>query len=218
MWRSLRIAACTFTATLVLSGLALAQYDYDGDRDRDRDRDNNNDRYERADSGASQQYGYQNGYKDGVGKGRHEGREHDPNDYLTPDWHKASHGYQRWMGSQGAYQHAYREGYSRGFRDGYQEVAGGYNSQQRLRRAEDGWRTSYDEDGGNVANRFGYEDGAEAAREDIEHRKSYNASPRGRFGGRDDGYRREFGNKDRYKAEYTAGYRAGYDSVMSHRY
>ncbi|MFY9558837.1 MAG: hypothetical protein WAQ52_01265 [Terriglobales bacterium] len=57
-----------------------------------------------------------------------------------------------------------------------------------------------------------------AAREDIEHHKRYNSKPRGRFGGRDHGYRREFGSKDRYKAEYTAGSYSGYDSVMRHRY
>jgi hypothetical protein len=212
MWRTIRMTACTLSAALALSGLALAQYDYGRGSDRD------NDDY-RRDSGQADQYGYQNGYNDGVGKGRHEGREHDPNDYQTPDWRKASHGYQRWMGSQGAYQHAYREGYSNGFRAGYEETAGGrYDRSRGNGWQHDGWRVGYEGDSGNVANRFGYEDGSEAAREDLEHRKSYNSSPRGRFGGRDDGYRREFGSKDRYRAEYTAGYRAGYDSVMRRRY
>lgn len=209
MWRTMRMAAYTLTATVGLSGLALAQYDRDGDRDD----------YYRRDSGQAQQYGYQNGYNDGVGKGRHEGRERDRNDYQTPDWRHASRGYKSWMGSQDVYQRAYREGYSNGFRAGYDEVAGNW---QRGRRAygwnNDGWRTGYDGDSSNVANRFGYQDGAEAAREDIYHRKEYNSKPRGRFGDRDRGYLREFGNKDRYKAEYTAGYRAGYDSVMRRNY
>jgi hypothetical protein len=209
MWRTMmRTAACALAATLALSGFALAQ------RDRDYDDD---DHYGRGDRGQAQQYGYQNGYNDGVGKGRHEGRERDPNDYQTPDWRQATRGYQRRMGSVEVYQRAYREGYSNGFRAGYEEVA------ERGRDRSygwqgDGWRSGYDVDGASVANRFGYEDGAEAAREDIEHRKKYNSKPRGRFDDRDHGYRRDFGSKDRYKAEYTAGYRAGYDSVMQRRY
>jgi hypothetical protein len=83
------------------------------------------------------------------------------------------------------------------------------------------WRGAYDPNRigyGDTAHRFGVEDGSTVAREDIEHRKPYNSKPRGRFGDRDHGYRREYGSKDRYKAEYTDGYRAGYDSVMGHRY
>src|SRR5438552_1708870 len=75
-----------------------------------------------------------------------------------------------------------------------------------------------DDNGSNVAQHSGYEDGEQAAREDIEHRKDYNSKPRGRFGDRDHGYRREFGSRDLYKSEYTAGYRAGYDAVMRQRY
>jgi hypothetical protein len=204
MWRTMRLAACALTATLALSGIALAQYD----RDRD-------DGFYRRDSGPSQQYGYQNGYNDGVNNGRHEGRERDPHDYQTPDWRKATHGYKGWMGSKDAYASSYRDGYRSGFRAGYDEVAGSWHGGRgSYGWQSEGWRNGYDAGGENVADRVGYQDGAEAAREDIYHRKEYNSKPRGRFGGRDDGYRREFGSKDRYKDEYTAGYRAGYDSVM----
>jgi len=207
MGQTTRMAAYGLAATLALSGLAAAQRDRDDDgyyRDRD--------------TAQARSYGYQNGYSDGVEKGRHEGRERDPNDYQTPDWRQATRGYQRWMGPVELYQREYQEGYSNGFRSGYAEVAERWRDGDRDDRHHDGWRSGYDPNGGNVANRFGYEDGAEAAREDIEHRKPYNSKPRGRFGGRDRGYRREFGSKDRYKAEYTSGYHAGYDSVMRRRY
>jgi len=209
MWRTMRAAAFALTATLALSGFALAQYDRDGDRD--------DDGYYRRDGGQARQYGYQSGYNDGIGKGRHEGRENDPNDYQTPDYRRATRGYQRWMGPVEFYQRAYQEGYSNGFRAGYQETANRGRDRDDYRDngwQNTGWRGGYDADGGNVANRWGYQDGAEAAREDIQHRKEYNSKPRGRFGDRDRGYRREFGSRDRYKAEYTSGYRAGYDSVM----
>ena len=123
------------------------------------------------------------------------------------------------MGPVDVYQRAYQEGYSNGFRSGYAELAGD-GRYRAYGWQHDGWRTGYgnDDNGSNVAQHSGYEDGEQAAREDIEHRKDYNSKPRGRFGDRDHGYRREFGSRDLYKSEYTAGYRAGYDAVMRQRY
>ncbi len=206
MWRTMRMAALALSATLALSGLALAQHDYDNDRD---------DHYRGGDQ--AQRYGYDRGYHDGVDKGRHEGREHDPSDYRTPDWRQATRGYERWMGPVELYQRGYQEGYQNGFGAGYRETArgrgdGDHDRDDRWRN--EGWRTGYDADWASVANRAGYDDGRTAAREDRERGKSYNSKPRGRFGDRLDGYRREYGSKDRYRAEYTAGYRQGYDSVM----
>jgi len=210
MGQMMRMASYALAATLALSGFAFAQ----------RDRDDDDDHYRRDDTAQARQYGYQNGYNDGVGKGRHEGRERDPNDYQTPDWRQAMRGYQRWMGPADLYQRAYQEGYRNGFRSGYEQVAehGRDRDRDYSWQQHDGWRMGYDQNWGDAANRFGYEDGAVAAREDIEHRKSYNSEPRGRFGHRDHGYQHEFGSKDRYKDQYTSGYRAGYDSVMGRRY
>jgi hypothetical protein len=210
MWRTMRMAACALAATLALSGFALAQRDHDYDDD---------DRYGQGDTGQARQQGYQNGYRDGVDKGRHEGREGDANDYHIPDYRQSSRGYRSWMGPLEVYQRGYQNGYSNGFRSGYEQVARGGRGIDRDRGwgnndwGHGGWRTGYDPNGSTIANRFGYEDGAEAAREDIQHRKEYNSKPRGRFGDRDHGYRHEFGSRDRYKAEYTAGYRSGYDAI-----
>jgi len=209
MWRTLRLAGLALSTTLAVSGLAWTQ-DYDHDRD---------DGYRRGDTNQTRQYGYDRGYRDGIDKGRHEGRERDPFDYQTPDWHKATRGYARWMGPVDLYERGYQEGYQNGFSTGYREVAGdGRDGNRDYRWRDEGWRTGYDQDWASTANRYGYEDGRTAAREDIEHGKRYNSKPRGRFGDRLDGYRREYGSKDRYRAEYTAGYHAGYDSVMRHRY
>ncbi len=206
MWRTMRTAAYATALTLVMSGFALAH-------------DDDDDYYRQGDTAQARQYGYQKGYNDGISKGRHEGRERDPNDYRTPDWRQATRGYKGWMGPVESYERGYQEGYSNGFRSGYEEVSQRWRDGYRGDAWQhEGWRTGYDPNWENVANRFGYEDGAEAAREDIDHRKPYNSKPRGRFGDRDRGYRREFGSKDRYKAEYTAGYHAGYDSVMRRRY
>src|SRR5712671_1803638 len=208
MWRTMRVAAYALAATVALTGFALAQ------RDRDDDGDEG---YYRQDYGnQARQYGYQNGYNEGVQKGRHEGRERDANDYQTPEGRQATRGYQRWMGSVEMYQRAYQQGYRNGFRSGYEQVAqNGYNGYRGNAWESDGWRTGYDGDG--VAYRFGQQDGAQAAREDIYNRKGYNSNPRGRFEDRDHGYRRDLGSRDRYRDQYSTGYRSGYDSVMRNR-
>jgi hypothetical protein len=194
MFRIAKIATYMLAVTLGMSGSTLAQY-----RDSD-------DYYGPGNPSQARQYGYQNGYRDGARHGQHEGREHDPNDHRTPEWRETTRGYRSWMGPVDWYQRGYEEGYNNGFRNAYRAAAGWGEGD-----GDDG-RSFRWSDGSDLAYRFGYEDGSIAARSDIERGKSYNSKPRGRYDDRDHGYRREYGSKDRYKAEYTNGYRAGYDA------
>jgi len=52
------------------------------------------------------------------------------------------------------------------------------------------------------------------AREDVYKNKRFNSNPRGKYDDRDHGYRREYGDKNSYKAQYTSGYRDGYESAF----
>ncbi len=212
MWRTMRIAAYTLAVTLVLSGFVLA-----------RDDDDDNGYYRQGNPAQARQYGYQNGYRDGMSQGRHEGQEHDPYDYQTPDWRQATRGFQNWMGPVNWYQRGYQDGYSNGFRYGFQSVSRGSGDNDGDDRSYGNWRRSgYDPNwgayGGNAGYQFGYQDGSQVAREDIQKGKPYNPNPRGKYDDCDRGYRREFGSKDQYKAQYANGYRAGYQSVMGNRY
>ena len=202
MTRTMRMAAYALAVTLILGGVALAH-----------DRDDDDDYYRQGNPAQARQYGYQNGYNDGARHGRHEGREHDPNDYQTPDWRQATRGYKNWMGPVQWYQRGYQEGYSDGFRNAYRSAAGWGDGDSDDGRVRGGWRG-----GDDVAYRIGYDDGSIVARSDIEKGKRYNSKPRGRYDDCDHGYRREYGDKNEYKAEYTNGYRAGYDAVMRNRY
>ena len=56
---------------------------------------------------------------------------------------------------------------------------------------------------GDMGYRIGYQDGMSQAREDAYRNKPFNPNPRGKYDDRDHGYRREFGNKSSYKAQYT---------------
>lgn len=203
MRRQLQAATLAVSLVLALGSVSLAQ-----------DRDD----YYRGGSAQARQYGYDNGFHDGQRKGQHEGRENDPFDYRTPDWHQASHGYKSWMGPLSLFQDGYQQGYREGFRSGFLSERPGF-------------REDRDRDGGYRGNGFfgsrresrvaydnGYQDGVTMAREDIYKNKRFNAEPRSRFGGRDDGYSRGYGDKNVYKAEYTDGYRAGYEATFNRRY
>ena len=217
MWRTVRMAAFALSVTLLLSGFALAQ-DYDDGR------------YYRGsgDSSQARQYGYQNGYRDGVNRGREEGRERDRYDGRDVDWRHSTRGYKSWMGPVNIYQSAYRDGYHNGFREGYQSASRGrwgngrydsYNRDEGYYRNDSynpGWNGGYGY-GNRDAYNIGFQDGSTVAREDLYKRKPYNPDPRGKYDHRDRGYRREYGDKNSYRATYSEGYRAGYERVMNRR-
>ena len=208
MLRTMRMTAFALAMTLLLSGFALAYDD--------------NDRYFYGAGSGSQarQYGYQNGYRDGVNRGRHEGREHDRYDGREVDWRQSTRGYQSWMGPVNLYRSAYQDGYRNGFQEAYRSASrdNGYYRDGSYRDGSynPGWyRGGY---GSREAYDFGFQDGAAVAREDQYKRKPYNPEPRGKYDDRDHGYRREYGDKNAYRATYSEGYRAGYQRTMNHRY
>jgi hypothetical protein len=203
MTRQIKFAALLTMMTLVLGGLARAQ------------RDDDDYYYQRGNGDQGRQYGYQNGYRDGVKQGRHEGRENDPEDFRVPDASQASRGYRDWMGPIWVYQNGYRDGYRAGFRTGY-------NNESRVWGDRDGDSDdfpavysggSYGGPGFDRPYQIGFQDGASVAGEDAARGKPYNARPRGRYDDEDHGYSSAYGNKSAYKAQYTNGYRAGYEST-----
>lgn len=197
--RAVLAAALAATITLGLSSFAAAQYDDD-------------DRYYQGGSGEqARQYGYQSGYRDGYWKGQHEGRENDPGDINVRDLREATHGYQPWMGPVWYFRDGYRNGYRNGFRAGYQAGNSGWSRDDDARYYPN---SGYGQQYGASAYQIGYQDGASVAREDAAYGKPYNPRPRGRYDDMDHGYRREYGNKGAYKAQYANGYREGYQSAI----
>ena len=209
MPRQVRMAVLAIATIMALGGLSLAQY-HDGDDDG----------YYQNDLRQARHYGYQQGYRDGVTKGRHEGRENDPNDHQDPNWRQSTRGYEQWMGPIEDFQDGYRAGYQNGFRSGYRSMNGGWRDPDRDMDEPPYNRGGYvyDQSGygsaGNMGYRIGLQDGMSQAREDTFKNKPFNANPRGKYDDRDHGYRREYGDKNSYRAEYTDGYRAGYESAF----
>jgi hypothetical protein len=208
MPRQIRMAALAIAVIVTFSGFSLAQHH------------NDDDGYYQGDFGQARQYGYQQGHRDGYDKGRHEGRENDPNDFQDPNWRQAARGYQQWMGPLDVYQNAYRAGYENGFRAGYESLNRAWNNgdgdrdEGRYNRGGYVYGQSGSGYGGNMGYSTGYLDGMSQARDDMYKNKPFNANPRGKYDDRDHGYRREYGDKNSYKAQYSDGYRAGYASAF----
>jgi hypothetical protein len=202
MTRTVRTAALAVTFILGLSLAGMAQHDYDDGY------------YRGGDQNQARQYGYQNGYRDGVARGREEGLENDRFDYRTPDGRQSLRGYEGWMGPAGAFQRGYQEGYRLGLSSGYDAVSNrrGDHDHDADDRGYSGLWGYGDGRFSSPAYNIGYQDGAQVAREDIQNGKRFNSTPRSRYDDRDHGYRREYGSKDRYKSIYTDGYRAGYEA------
>ena len=160
MLRKLSMAACAVAVTMVLSSFAVAQY-----RDDDDYYGNQNN------AAQARQYGYQSGYRDGIAKGRHEGRENDPTDFRSREWESASRGYQPWMGPLSLFRLGYREGYRAGFQAGYQNVQRGWgdgDADDNVRIYDRGsYRYNQPWFRGNGGYNIGYQDGASVARQDV---------------------------------------------------
>lgn len=202
MRRQMRMAALGVSILLAFGTLTLAQ---------------DADDYYHGNVARARQYGYDNGFRDGERRGRHEGKENDPFDYHTPDWHQATHGYKNWMGPVNAFQNGYQQGYAEGFRSGFLSERPGWRGDGDGDR-DDRYRGGVHGSNHGIAYDTGYQDGVTVAREDLYNNKRFDPNPRGRYDDRDHGYRREYGDKNTYKTEYTDGYGAGYQATFGGRY
>lgn len=202
MRRQMKMAALGVSILLAFGTLTLAQ---------------DADDYYYGNVARARQYGYDNGFRDGERRGRHEGKENDPFDYHTPDWHQATRGYKNWMGPVNAFQSGYQQGYAEGFRSGFLSERPGWGGDGDGDR-DDRYRGGVHGSNNGIAYDTGYQDGVTVAREDLYNNKRFDPNPRGRYDDRDHGYRREYGDKNTYKAEYTDGYRTGYQATFGGRY
>jgi hypothetical protein len=106
----------------VLMGLALAGPATASAQSRDI--------YERGDyryQTYSGRAGFDNGYEDGLKRGRHDGDNRDRYDVARDNRYRdGDHGYKRSYGSLSDYVHSYRRGYEQGYSDGYAPYAARY--------------------------------------------------------------------------------------------
>ena len=84
--------------------------------------------------------GYDNGYEDGLKRGRHDGDRGDRFDVSRDSKYRdGDHGYKRSYGPRSEYVRAYRQGYERGYRDGFAPYAYAGRGRSRGYYGRDGY-------------------------------------------------------------------------------
>lgn len=97
-----------------------------------------NDRYGYPNSGSNRVYGnnsvaYDNGYRDGLEKGREDARDRDSYDPVRHSWYRSGdRGYKNRYGTRDQYKLVYRDGFEAGYDQAYRNNArGGYSYPNR---------------------------------------------------------------------------------------
>jgi hypothetical protein len=112
-----RIASRSRDARVVYGGNTGGR---DREWDRDADRDPRDARYESRYPYRVSSLPYENGYRDGLEKGRQDARDRDSFDPVRHGrYRSADRGYERSLGSKDDYKLVYRDGFEAGYREGY---------------------------------------------------------------------------------------------------
>jgi hypothetical protein len=91
-----------------------------------RDRRGNDDYldYRRDSRSYASRPAFQNGYRDGLTKGREDAEDRDRFDVTRHSWYRsATRGYESWYGGRNDYQAIYRQGFEAGYAEGYRVYA-----------------------------------------------------------------------------------------------
>ena len=198
MWTFKRLipAALISAATIAVAPACASQvYGYHGGNTREMER--------RA---------YDNGYRDGVRAGEHDGR--DGRVFAMErqrEWRDADNGYHRDYGDREFYQRNFREGFRVGYSEGFNRYARGgvYPAYPSSTYPGGGAvpRATY----GTAAAQNGYRDGLEQGRDDAHDRDRYDPTGAKRYRQGDHDYHDRYGSRDEYKREYRAAFQQGYD-------
>ena len=107
---------------------------------------NSNDRYgNRYPSSESNRYGYNNvpydnGYRDGLEKGREDALDRDSFDPVRHNWYRSGNrGYNSRYGTREDYKLVYRDGFEAGYQQAYRQNGGNYSSSRNSRGVQIPW-------------------------------------------------------------------------------
>ena len=175
----------------------------------------------RAPYAAARRAAYDNGYKDGLRRGEQAARAGKAyNAQLERDYRNAQNGYNRSFGDRARYQDDYRGGFAQGYRDGYSQRGG---RAQYPNAYPNSYPDSYPGNGrgygyGGTASYGAFQNGAgdgyRKGLEDIEDRKSPDATRHKWYRSADRDYDNAYGSKDVYRTEYRRGFQEGYNRAF----
>jgi hypothetical protein len=175
----------------------------------------------------ARQAAYDNGFREGIKQGEHDGRKNDVFAFQDErTFQRADKGYHREYGPLDRYRVAFRSGYSAGYSDGYQRYARSYGYGPDSRRdsrgpaysnAYPGYPNAYpgyppqSRGYGSPAFQNGVNDGFEKGAEDARKDRSYDPRRHSWYRSGDRHYEGRYGNRESYKDIYRQGFTDGYD-------
>jgi hypothetical protein len=201
------------------SGVAFAQNGTWGRQD--------NRGYGNYGSGSLSNSAQQNGYRDGLERGRQDRSRNSRANTNNDEYRQADRGYSRSEGSRGQYKQAYRAAYQRGYNDGYNgQQNGGLNRYPRGGRDDQGQDNdrgggrrdrgngnsgygNYGSETSRIAADYGYKDGVWYAQQDMARRRQQNPADCKGYKDADHGYNSSY-NRDEFKQAYRQAFTQGY--------
>jgi hypothetical protein len=177
---------------------------------------------------------YRQGWEQGQRAGLEDARRGEPFRYTDESDYRRADAVLRQGGYDNRYRDEYRRGYEEGYRTGFSAAYGSrgargpvYDSRLPGRGGPPVWSSGRGtERSGRATGRYdpayqtGATDGYEAGLKDAQSRRRFDPISEGRYRDGDRGYKREYGDKDLYKARYRDGFRVGYEEgyVDAERY
>jgi len=181
---------------------------------------------------------YDQGYREGVKQGEHDGRKSERYRYEDDKmYQRADKGYRREYGSLERYRQAFRDGYAAGYTSGYERFAPApdyrYGDGRAVPRGSSpDWSrgpSTYPypasrpnpgrfPQGGtfdNPAFQNGENDGYEKGLEDAQKHRSFDPARHDWYRDGDRRYDRQYGTKEQYASQYREGFRDGYERGFS---
>ena len=166
---------------------------------------------------AARRAAQENGYRDGIKRGEQAARAGKAfNARLERDYRDADNGYNRSYGDRARYRDDYRGGFAQGYRDGYSRRDGSAQYPNSYPNAYPGNGRGYGYGGSASYGAFqnGAGDGYRKGVEDIQDRKSPDATRHKWYRNADRDYDDAFGSKDVYRTEYRRGFQEGYNRAF----
>lgn len=151
------------------------------------------------------QYGYDEGYRQGLRVGEDHGRRGLQFNFgIAVEYRQGDYGWRPAYGNHDQYRADFRNGFERGYRVAYDQY-GGY------RNGPAPWSNGRDRSYSDLAATNGFNDGYREGLNDGRHRHRNDPYAESRYRSADHGFERWYGSREQYRWNYRDAFRRGYE-------
>jgi opacity protein-like surface antigen len=158
------------------------------------------------------QYGYDEGYRQGLRVGEDHGRRGQQFNFgVAIEYRQGDYGWRPSYGSRDQYRADFRLGFERGYRLGY----GQYGQYGGYRTSPPPWSNGRDRGASDLAFSNGFDDGYKEGLNDGRHRHRNDPYAESRYRSADHGFEKWYGSREQYRLSYRDAFRRGYERGFS---